>query len=137
MQVDKNFWKINFIFYRLYKHYNKEYPIFTAAIYISALEILMIYFIFMMFNAVFFHENLLGKEMFLKYGISQSAGKLYAVIFYVLLHLSNYLYYRNRVKSYDTRFANHPMNKWFKLWMLYFIGLFLFFFPILIFMLRK
>ena len=128
---------INYIFYRLYKHYNKENPVFTSAIYISALEIMIIYFIFMMYNAVFYHKSLLGKDLFLKLGINQADGKIYAILFYVILQLANYLYYKNRVKGYETRFANHPMNKWFKLWMLYFIGLFLFFFPILIFMLRK
>jgi hypothetical protein len=128
---------INYIFYRLYKHYNKEYPKFTAAIYISAIEIAMIFFIFMLYNAIFYHKRLLAKEIFLKYNISQGDGKLYAILFCIVLQLANYLYYKNRVKGYETKFANHPMNKWFKLWMLYFIGLFLFFFPILIFMLRK
>ena len=128
---------INYIFYRLYKHYNKENPIFTASIYISALEIIMIYFVFMMYNAIFYHKSLIGRDFFLKFGISQEEGKLYALLFYVILQLANYLYYKDKIKNYDIRFANHPMNKWFKLWMLYFIGLFLFFFPILIFMLRK
>ena len=128
---------INYIFYRLYKHYNKENPIFTAAIYISVFEGLLLYFLIMMYNAIFYHERILGKEFFLKFGISQKEGKLYSILFFVVLQLINYLYYKNRVKNYEVRFTNHPMNKWFKMWMLYVVGLFLFFFPILIFMLRK
>lgn len=128
---------INYIFYRLHKHYKKENPIFTAAIYISTLEIAMIFFVFMMYNAIFNHKRMLAKELFLRYDISQDEGKLYAIVFCIVLQLANYLYYKNRVKTYDAKFSNHPMNKWFKLWMLYIVGLFLFFFPILIFKLRQ
>jgi hypothetical protein len=128
---------INYIFYRLYKHYKKENPIFTAAIYISILEIALLYFIFMMYNGIFYPERILGKELLIKLDVSQGEGKFYAVTFYVVLQLVNYLYYKNRVKTYESKFSNHPMNKWFKLWMLYIIGLFLFFFPILIFKLRQ
>jgi hypothetical protein len=121
----------------LYKHYNKENPIFTAAIYISVFEGLVLYFLIMMYNAIFYHERILGKEFFLEFGISQKEGKLYSILFFVVLQLTNYLYYKNRVKNYEARYTNHPMNQWFKMWMLYVVGLVLFFFPILIFMLRK
>lgn len=90
-----------------------------------------------MYNAVICPTENPFKEFLLVYNINQSVGKLFAAIFCIILGVVNYFYYKNRVKTYETRFANHPMNKWFKLWMLYFIGLFLFFFPILIFMLRK
>lgn len=128
---------INYIFYRLYKHYKKDNTVYTAAMYITMFEIMMIYFIYMMYNAVICPTKNPFKEFLVNYNINQSEGKLFTVIFCVILGVANYLYYRNRVKGYETRFANHPMNKWFKLWMLYFIGLFLFFFPIMIFMLRK
>lgn len=128
--------KINYIFYRLYKHYNKENPIFTAAIYITMFEILIIYFVFMMFNAVFYPERRFGEELSLKYHVHDN-GKLFALTLYFILHLINYLIYRKKVEQYEIRFANHPMNKWFKLWMLYFLGLFLFFFPILVFKIRQ
>lgn len=128
---------INYIFYRLYKHYTKEFPVFTASIYISALEIGLIYFAFMMYNAIFYPKKILAQEIIYKYGINQNEGKLYVVIFCIILHLANYFYYRNRITLYESKFSNYPLNKWFKLWMLYLIGLFLFLFPILIFKLRQ
>lgn len=127
---------INYIFYRLFKHYKKENPVFTAAIYITIIQISIIYFIFMMYNALFYPHRMLGKELFFKNEIFQTIGKIFTLIFYVLLQLINFLYYKNKMKDFEIKFSNHPMNKWFKLWMLYLVCLFLLFFPILVFKIR-
>ena len=90
-----------------------------------------------MYNAVICPSKNPFKQFLNNYNIDNNEGKLYTVVFCVILGLINYLYYKDRVKTYDAKFSNHPMNKWFKLWMLYIVGLFLFFFPILIFKLRQ
>ena len=127
---------INYIFYRLYKHYKNDNPLSTAVLYLSMLELFIIYFIILMFNAIIFPEKIIFKEIFFDFGISQNLAKISAIVFAFTLKGINYLYYKSRVRKYETKFANHPINKWFKVWMLYIVSLFLFFFPILIFKLR-
>ncbi len=90
----------------------------------------------MTYNAVVEPGVLLGEELVERYRISRSSGKVGALVFYFVLLFSNYLYHRKRIEEYERRFAGHPMNKWFKLWMLYFIALFLMGFPLLLFKIR-
>lgn len=129
---------INYIFYRLYIHYRKrDNTVYTAVMYISMLEIFAFFFVFMMYNSIFCNTRNLFKELLDYYDIDHTGMKLFAISFCIVLALTNYFFYRNKVKKYEMKYISHPMNKRFKLWMLYFVVLFLIFIPILIFKFRQ
>lgn len=118
----------DYFFYRLYILYrNKEKginPISTSAIYLSFLQLLILFSIVMSIN-ITFHGSLTNdlsdiNKIILKIGI---------VIFLFLIYVFNYFYYKRKHKVLLTRFKNHPLNKKFKEWMLFFLGIGLLIFP--------
>jgi len=120
----------DYIYYRLYLLYLKKEkgisPISTSAMYLSFIQLLVIYSIVMIVN-ITMHGDLFKdltdlNKNFLKIGI---------VIFALILDLFNYFYYKKRCKALIMRFKNHPLNKKFKVWMLYVVCTGLFLFPFL------
>lgn len=119
-----------YIFYRLYDFYNrKEHgstPIATAALYLSVLQFLMGYCICMI---VTISISSVTKNFVIP--INKNYLMIGCVIAALLLDMYNYKKYKQKYKNLINKYKNHKFNKKFKVWMLYFIGAGLFFFPIL------
>lgn len=111
----------DYIFYRLYTYYDKKEkgstPVSTAAMYLSFLQILMIFSIYMIADI-----TLDGKLGIWKLPINEIYLKIGIVVFAVLVDLLNFLRYKKQHKTLVSKFRNHPLNMKFKVWMLYFIG---------------
>ena len=120
----------DYIFYRLYSFYDKKEkgstPISTAALYLSVLQILMVFFLYMLVNI-----SLKGKIALKELPIDGAYLKLGFVVFALLLNLFNYIIYKRKHKVLIDRFRSHPMNRRFKVWMLYILGASLFLLPFL------
>ena len=120
----------DYIFYRLYTFYDKKEkgitPISTAALYLSVLQILMMFFAFMIINI-----TLKGKIALKELPIDSAYLKIGFVVFALLLNLINYIKYKRKHKTLVDKFRNHPLNKKFKVWMLYILGAGLFLLPFL------
>ena len=120
----------DYIFYRLYSFYDKKEkgvtPIATAAMYLSFLQILMVFFLYMVVNI-----SLNGKIALKELPINDTYLKIGIVVFALLLDVFNYVIYRRKHKALIGKFRNHPLNKKFKVWMLYIVGAGLFLLPFL------
>jgi len=120
----------DYIFYRLYIFYNKKEkgvaPISTAVLYLSVLQILMAFFIYMIVN-ISLRGKINSNELF----IDSTYLKIVFVVFALLLNLFNYSIYKRKYKILINRFRSHPMNKRLKVWMLYILGTGLFLLPFL------
>jgi len=120
----------DYIFYRLYCFYYKNEkgrtPVSTAVLYLSVLQILILFFLYMLINI-----SLKGKISLKELQIDGAYLKLGFVVFALLLNLLNYINYKRKYKTLVEKFKNHPLNKKLKLWMLYIIGAGLFLFPFL------
>lgn len=120
----------DYLFYRIYSFYSKKEkggtPISTAAMYLSFLQILMVFFVYMIINISLSGKisisTLSNNEYLLKFGI---------VVFALLLDVFNYVIYKRKHKALVWKFRNHPLNKKLKLWMLFIIGAGLFLLPLL------
>lgn len=126
---------INYIYFRIYKHYKNDN--FTASIYITVIQIAIMFFIIMSFNALFFPKRLLVKDFFSFLSLSMNERKIFSLFGYVILHLVNYIYFKNKVKNFKEKFKNYYMNNWFRLWMLFLLVFLLIAFPILIFKIKN
>jgi len=120
----------DYIFYRLYSFYDKKEkgstPISTAAMYLSFLQILLVFFLYMIVN-ISLRGEIAPKELL----IDSTYLKIGLVVFALLLNLFNNIIYKRKHKVLIDRFRNHPMNRRFKVWMLYFLGASLFLLPFL------
>lgn len=120
----------DYIFYRLYSFYDKKEkgvtPISTAAMYLSFLQILMVFFLYMVVNI-----SLNGKIALKELPINDTYLKIGLVVFALLLDVFNYVIYKRKHKALIGKFRNHPLNKKFKVWMLYIVGAGLFLLPFL------
>ncbi len=128
---------INYLFYRLYKYYKGSNPIFTASLYITMFQLFIVYFIVMTINAFFYRKGMIMKEVIRLLDIELHDLKTIVFLIYIIVHYANYKYYRKRIKSIENKYQNSPYNKTFKLWMLYFVAIFLFFVPMLFFKIFK
>ena len=120
----------DYIFYRLYSFYDKKEkgstPISTAAMYLSFLQILMVFFLYMIVNI-----TLNGKVALKELPINDAYLKIGIVVFALFLDMFNYIIYKRKHKTLVEKFKNHPLNKKFKVWMLYILGAGLFLLPFL------
>lgn len=120
----------DYIFYRLFSFYNKKEkgstPISTAAMFLSFLQILIAYFFYMIVSI-----TLNGKIALEKLPINGAYLKIGIVVFALFLDLYNYIIYKRKYKTLVDKYRNHPWNKKFKIWMLYFLGAGLFLLPFL------
>jgi hypothetical protein len=120
----------DYIFFRLYSFYNiKENgvsPIFTAVIFLSFLQILLVYFIYMVVNI-----TLNGEITIKELPINRNYLKIGIVVATLLLEVFNYVIYKRKYKALIIKYSNHSFNQKFKMWMLLIIGAGLFLLPIL------
>jgi len=132
---------LNYAFYKIYNHYSKvndeRFPLFTAAIYISVLEISFLFFIILSVNAIFYNDRLIATDFLELIGLNQIGGKIMVVIFCIVVHFINYLFYKKKITEIQKQYKMHSFNSWFRLWMLYLIGFLFFAIPICIFKLRN
>ncbi len=120
----------DYIFYRLYTFYDEKEkgstPISTAALYLSVLQILMVFSLYMIINI-----SLKGKIALKDSSNDGAYLKIGFVIVALILNLFNYIIYKKKHKILVDKFRNHPLNKKFKVWMLYILGAGLFLLPFL------
>lgn len=111
----------DYIFYRLYSIYDKKEknstPISTAAMYLSFLQILIMFFLYMILN-ISLHGKIALKEL----AINGIYLKIVLVVLALFLDMFNYIIYKRKHKTLVVKYRNHPLNKKFKLWMLYILG---------------
>lgn len=124
----------DYIFYRLHNLYaSKEKfgsSVFTASLYVSLLESLTLFSIFLTFQVItddcfLTREFLQQHKPYSKYGI---------LLLAILIEILNYFKYSKREKkeALQRRFKNHFMNKVIKPWMFLILGAFLFGLPMLV-----
>lgn len=120
----------DYIFYRLYIFYDKKEkgvsPISTAVLYLSVLQFLMVFFVYMIVNI-----SLRGKISLKELPIDVAYLKIGFVVLSLLLDIFNYITYKRKYKTLVDKYKNHPLNKKFKVWMLYLLGAGLFLLPFL------
>ncbi len=120
----------NYIFYRLYKLYrvkekeSAKVTIFNTVGIVSLLQVLLLFSIIMSVNGLVMyfsstHYNFLS--ILRRY--SKLDIKIIVVILFISWDTFNYFYYKKRYKKLIIKYKNHPMNKKFKPWMLYFISI--------------
>jgi hypothetical protein len=128
----------DYAFYSLYTLYLRKEKkgsnyIYNTTLAISILQLLMFFGIAIISDSLIdehfsFHEFL---------GVSEKIGK---VIFIFLLFVWNYLNYKSykkRLPKILKKYRNHPRNKWFRAWMLYFVALGFILIPIFIIKILK
>jgi len=86
----------------------------------------MIFSLYMLVNI-----SLKGKIALKELPMDGAYLKLGFVVFALLLNLFNYIIYKRKHKTLVEKFRNHPLNKKFKVWMLYILGAGLFLLPFL------
>lgn len=124
----------DYMFYRLYSFYEEKEKggasTFTAALYLSFLQFLVLYSIIATFQVVT-KDSFSTRELLQQY---EPYSKYLVLSILILLEIFNYLRYRKKDKqeSLQRRFKNHPLNKILKLWMFLTLGVFLIGLPILI-----
>ena len=99
-------------------------PAYSASIYLTFLQILLIFSIFMTLN-VFLEGRILLKNL----SIDETLIKALGVLFMIGLNTFNYLHYKEKADALKSKYKNHPLNKRFKIWMLYLVALSLLCFP--------
>ncbi len=129
----------DYIFYRIYDFYFRKEkdlnPLLTTSGYLSFLQFLMIYCIFMLYAII-----LEDKFNVINWIISDKVlGKVLVISIFVALEIFNYLRYRKKEKRniLQKRFKRHPLNKVIKPWMFLLLGALLFGLPILVHYLIK
>ncbi|WP_298156105.1 hypothetical protein [Flavobacterium sp.] len=123
---------INYIFYRLHEYYRNDLSIFNATQYLSLLEMAGLAFFVLTARAIFSpHENFI-MDYIIENDISKIQLSTFAILMYAVISFANYQYYKPKVAHYQAKFKNANANKWFKLWMISIIGIFLIGFPILL-----
>ncbi|MBW8331040.1 MAG: hypothetical protein K0M40_03385 [Prolixibacteraceae bacterium] len=124
----------DYIFYRLNNLYasKEKYgsSVFTAALYVSFLEFLTLFSIFVTFQVVT-NDSFQTREFLQQYKPYSKYGIL---LIFFLFEIFNYLRYRkkNTREALQRRFKNHFMNKIIKPWMFIILGAFLFGLPMLV-----
>lgn len=90
--------------------------------------------LFMFFGFVIFFLHFTPKNFSLSdyLGITSNIGKLIFVSFIIIWTYFSYISYKKRLPVIQKKYRNHPRNKWFKPWMLYFVALGFILIPILI-----
>lgn len=121
----------DYIFYRLYTFYKKKEknnsPVYTAALYLSIMQILLFFSIFMTINVLF-----QGKLLLKNLPIERSLLKILGVSLMISLNIFNYFLYKKKINKLILQFKNHSLNNSLKMWMLIFIGVGLFLIPFLL-----
>jgi len=124
----------DYIFYRFHNLYTSKEKdgsaVFTAALYLSFLEFLILYSSFVTFQ-VLTNDSFSTREFLQDYKPYSKYGLLLIII---LLEIFNYLNYRKKEKRelLQKQFNRHPLNKAMQPWMFLLFGAFLFGLPILI-----
>ena len=124
----------DYIFYRLYNLYaSKEKrgsSVFTAALYLSVLEFLALYSIFVTFQVIT-HDSFSTREFLQEHKLYSKYG---IIIIAIALEAYNYIKYRKKEKReiLQKQFNRHPLNKFVKPWMFLLLGALLFGLPILV-----
>ena len=116
-----NFNIFDYIFYRLHQLYKvkekKGSPIYTASLYLSIIQILLLFFVFMTINVMF---N--GKFLLKHLPLDRTFVKVIGIGLMMALNVFNFFRYKRKVHELRKKFRIHPLNQVFKVWMLYFIG---------------
>ena len=103
-----------YLFYRLYHAYKKHEPNtnhgFSASAALSAFQFFMLGGVMIVLSGGF-GINVLPK--------SNVLGKIIALGFMALLVFFNYKHYTPKIEKMDEKFANLPVNKWFKDWLFF------------------
>ncbi len=121
----------DYAFYSLYKLYldtEKEEPsnIESASYSISIFKLSFILGIGILTGA--FYHGSLSEHL----GISKDLFKVLGVVALFLYAALDKKSYKKRLPEIVKKYKNHPRNKWFKSWMLVFVGLGFIFIPIII-----
>jgi hypothetical protein len=128
----------DYAFYSLYNLYlTKEgkdsNPISSASSAILALKLSL--FLGIMF--FFLHLKPKDFHLFEYLGLDDYTSKGVAIVIGLLFLYVNYKSYKKRLPKIIKKYKNHPRNKWFRPWMLYFVALGFVLIPILIVKLLK
>jgi len=95
--------------------------------------------LFMLLGFVIFFLHFTPKNFSLSefLGINSNIGKFIFVSFISLWTYFSYKSYKKRLPEILKKYRNHPRNKWFRAWMLYFVALGFVLIPILIIKILK
>ena len=121
----------DYAFYSLYKLYletEKKEPknIDSASYAISLLKLALILGIGIL--ASIFYEGKLSKNLGLSKEMYMSTGVILLFLYAAIDKKS----YKKRLPEIIKKYKNHPRNKWFRAWMLYFVALGFILIPIFI-----
>ncbi len=103
-----------YIFYRLNLAYKKHEPNTNSGF--SASAALSVFQFFMLGGVMIVLSGGFGINVLPK---SNVLGKIIALGFMALLVFFNYKHYTRKIEKMNEKFANHPVNKWFKDWLFF------------------
>ena len=123
----------DYAFYSLYNLYlTKEKKgsnyIYNSTLAISILQLLLLFGVAIIADSLY--EDHFSFHNFL--GVSEITGKILFIGFLILWNYFSYKNYKKRLPEIIKKYKNHPRNKWFRAWMLYFVALGFILIPIFI-----
>jgi hypothetical protein len=123
----------DYAFYSLYNLYlekegKNSNPTLSSMQAVAALEICLLFGISILFNFFITIDAELEEIL----GISDTNIKILLIIFLLFWEYFSYKSYKKRLPEIIKKYKNHPRNKWFRAWMLYFVALGFILIPILI-----
>jgi hypothetical protein len=128
----------DYAFYSLYNLYLEKEKKGTNYIANTTLGIVGLQ-LFLFLGIAIFNISFTPKDfsIFNNLGVSDYVGKGVFVTFWFLWIMISYKSYKKRLPEIVNKYRNHPRNKWFRPWMLYFVALGFVLIPILIVKLIK
>jgi hypothetical protein len=123
---------INYIFYISCLRFKKEdSTIFKAVSYVSFLEYMFFFGVIFLINAIFCPKILFFKYLF---NNSLETMRLCVLIFYLILFLVNYFYYKGKVIKIEEKYKNYRKMK---AWMFFVFNVLIISLAIIIFKIRN
>lgn len=126
----------DYAFYSLYNLYlvkegRNSNPILSSSLAIAALHISLLFGIAIL-SLLFTDQKI--HEFF---NITKNSFIILSCVIVLIWQRQNYISYKKRLPEIVKKYKNHPRNKWFRPWMLYFVALGFVLIPILIVKLLK
>lgn len=121
---------LDYFFTRFFHFYKKKgmnnYSVFSSSIFISILRLLLFYSIVMFLDV--FSE---GKISISKLHINHTGGSIVFLLFFIILINFDYTRYKMKHQQLIEKYKINRCNKWFKVWMIAALIIFLFCSPLL------
>lgn len=121
----------DYAFYSLYRLYlakegRNSNPVYSATMAIAALKVMALLGFGILMTP--FYDGPLSQNL----GIDKTTLKIIFVVLGLIYAVFLYKSYKSRLPEILKKYKDHPRNKWFRAWMLYFVAIGFVLIPILL-----